>query len=369
MTKQRKQNGRLESLDALRGFDMFFIMGGGPLILAICAALGVGDSAFAQQFHHVPWDGFHFEDTIFPLFLFIAGVSFPFSMAKRLSDGATKASLCWHSVRRGLTLILFGLICNGLLQFDFAHLRFYGVLQLIGFAWMVAAIQYVWCGAKARAVIALALLVGSWLLFRFVGAPDFPDAAPFSPEGNLGCWFDRTVLGTDHIYEKLFDPEGAAGFLPGIVTPMLGMFAGELLKSSLSGTRKTLILFGSAAALIVSGLLLSISQPIVKALWSSSFVLVAGGYSAAMLALFYWIVDVKGWRGWILFFKVIGMNSITIYMAQRILGFREIAKFLFGGTVTLLPQAWQGGGTALAYVAVCWLFLYLLYRKNVFLKV
>ena len=88
-----------------------------------------------------------------------------------------------------------------------------------------------------------------------------------------------------------------------------------------------------------------------------------------MLALFYWIVDVKGWRGWILFFKVIGMNSITIYMAQRILGFREIAKCLFGGTVTLLPQAWQGGGTALAYVAVCWLFLYLLYRKNVFLKV
>src|SRR5574344_436309 len=92
---------RLLSLDTLRGFDMFFIMGGGPFILAICTALGAGDSAFAQQFHHVPWDGFHFEDTIFPLFLFIAGVRFPFSMTKRLANGATKASLCWHSVRRG----------------------------------------------------------------------------------------------------------------------------------------------------------------------------------------------------------------------------------------------------------------------------
>ena len=360
---------RLLSLDVLRGFDMFFIMGGGPFVLAICEAFGVGDSAFAQQFHHVPWDGFHFEDTIFPLFLFIAGVSFPFSMVKRLSTGMTKASLCWHSVRRGLTLILFGLIYNGLLKFDFAHLRVYGVLQLIGFAWMVAALLYVWCGAKKRAAVALVLLIGSWMLFRFVGAPDFPDAAPFFPEGNLGCWFDRTVFGANHTYQKLFDPEGAAGFLPSIVMPMLGIFAGELLKSSLSGARKTLILFGSAAVLVASGLLLSLSQPIVKALWSSSFVLVAGGYSAAMLALFYWIIDVKGWRVWILFFQVIGMNSITIYMVQRIVDFQNVAKFLFGGAVTLLPQIWQATGTAFAYVAVCWLFLYFLYRQRIFLKV
>ena len=362
-------NVRLLSLDALRGFDMFFIIGGGPLILAICAALGVGDSAFAQQFRHVPWDGFHFEDAIFPLFLFIAGVSFPFSMAKRLSHGAAKLSLCWHSVRRGLTLILFGLVYNGLLQFDFAHLRFYGVLQLIGFAWMVAAILYVWCGVKTRAAIALVLLVGSWLLFRFVGAPEFPDAAPFSPEGNLGCWFDRTVFGENHIYEKLFDPEGVAGFLPSIVTPMLGMFAGELLKGPLSGARKTLILFGSAATLIASGLLLSLSQPIVKALWTSSFVLVAGGYSAAMLALFYWIVDVRGWKGWIFFFRVIGMNSITIYMAQRIVDFDSIASFFFGGIAAQLPPAGHAVCQCAAHLLVCWLFLWFLYRQRVFLKV
>ena len=366
---EKKMNGRLLSLDALRGFDMLFIMGGGPLIISICTAFGAADCAFAQQFRHVAWEGLRFEDTIFPLFLFIAGVSFPFSMAKRLLNGATKASLCWHSIRRGLTLMLFGLVCNGLLKFDFAHLRFFGVLQFIGFAWMVASLLYVWCGAKTRAVIALILLIGSWLLFRFVGAPDFPGAAPFSPEGNLGCWIDRTVFGANHIYKKLFDPEGVAGFLPGIVTPMLGMFAGELLKGSFSEARKTLILFGSAVALIASGLLLSISQPIVKALWSSSFVLVAGGYSAAMLAVFYWIIDVKGWKGWTFFFTVIGMNSITIYMAQRIVNFGGIASFFFGGIAAQLPPAGHAVCQCAAYVLVCWLFLWFLYRQRVFLKV
>ena len=363
------KQGRLMSLDALRGFDMLFIMGGGSLMLALCKAFGCPDGAFAEQFYHVPWEGLRFEDTIFPLFLFIAGVSFPFSMSKRLANGSTRASLCWHSVRRGLTLILFGLIINGLLKLDFAHLRFYGVLQFIGFTWMVASILYVWLDAKARAAIAVVLLLGSWLLFRFVGAPDFPDALPFTPEGNLGCWVDRTVFGSAHIYKKLFDPEGAAGFLPGIVTPMLGMFAGDLLKSSLSGAKKTLVLLASAAVLISAGLLMTVSMPIVKALWNSSFVLVAGGYSAAMLALFYWIVDVRGWTGWTLFFKVIGMNSITIYMAQRIVNFGGIRSYFFGGLAGLFPPVWGEVVLALGYIAVCWLFLYFLYRKNVFLKV
>ena len=243
------------------------------------------------------------------------------------------------------------------------------MLQLIGFAWMTAALLYVWLGVRARAVLAVVLLVGSWLLFRFVGAPDFPGAAPFSPEGNLGCWIDRTVFGANHIYEKIFDPEGSAGFLPAIVTPMLGMFAGELLRSRLTGGRKTALLLGAAAVLTAAGLALSVSQPVVKALWSSSFVLVAGGYSVAMLALFYWIVDVKGWRGWTFFFKVIGMNSITIYMAQRIVGFGGIAAFLLGGVAGLFPSAWGKAVLAAGYIAVCWLFLLFLYRKNVFLKV
>lgn len=369
MKKESTEKGaRLLSLDALRGFDMFFIMGGGPLMIAICAALGAPDCAFARQFRHVPWAGFAFEDLIFPLFLFIAGVSFPFSMAKRLAQGATRASLVWHTLRRGLTLIFLGLVYNGFLKLDLAHVRIFGVLQLIGLAWTVAALLYLWFGRTARAGIAVALLVGSWLLFRFVGAPDFPDAAPFSPEGNLGCWIDRTLFGS-HIYTPLFDPEGTAGILPSIVTPMLGMFAGELLRSALSGGKKVLILLASSVAMAGCGLLMSLSIPVVKALWSSSFVLVAGGCSAALLALFYYVIDVKGWHGWTLFFRVIGMNAITIYLVQRIVGLHSASKFLFGGAASLLPAAWQAVGTNVAYVATCWLFLYILYRKNVFLKV
>lgn len=362
------KNGRLVSLDVLRGFDMLFIMGGGSLALTVCAALGAPDCAFAEQFRHVPWAGLRFEDTIFPLFLFIAGVSFPFSVAKRLAQGASRRTLCLHTVRRGLTLIFLGLVYNGLLRFDFAGLRVFGVLQLIGFAWMAAALLYVFFGPRTRAVVAAALLVGSWLLFRFVGAPDFPGADPFSPEGNLGCWVDRTFF-AGHIYQKLFDPEGTAGLLPAVVTPMLGMFAGDLLKSGRSGTRKTVILLASAVLMAGAGALMSLSMPVVKALWSSSFVLAAGAYSAAMLAVFHWIIDVRGWTRWTFFFKVIGMNSITIYMAQRIIGFRGVDKFLFGGVASLFPPAWGEVVLSAGYIAVCWLFLLFLYRKNVFLKV
>lgn len=362
------KGGRLLSLDALRGFDMFFIMGGSQLMMALCAAFGASGGAFARQFRHSAWTGFTFQDLIFPLFLFIAGVSFPFSTAKRLSQGATRARLVVHVLRRGLTLILLGLVYYGLLKFDFERLRFFGVLQLIGLAWMVAALAYVFLGRKARAALAIALLLGSWLLFRFVGAPDFPDAAPFTREGNLGCWIDRTLF-TKHICGGNYDPEGTACILPAISLAMLGMLAGDLLRSVLPGGRKTAILLGASVVMIGSGLLMTFSIPLVKPLWTSSYVLVAGGCSAALLALFYYVVDVKGWRGWTLFFRVIGMNAITIYLVQRVVGLHKTSEFLFGGTAALLPGAWQSVGTNVAYVATCWLLLYLLYRKGVFLKV
>ena len=360
--------GRLLSLDVLRGFDMLFIMGGGPLVLSVCAALGAPNCAFANQFRHVAWEGFRFEDLIFPLFLFIAGVSFPFSKEKRISQGASRRSLCLHAVRRGVTLVFLGIVYNGFFSFDFARLRFFGVLQLIGFAWMMAALQYIFFGLRTRAALAVFLLVGPWLLFNFIGTPDFPGANPFSPEGNIGCWIDRTVF-ESHIYQKLFDPEGTAGLLPSIVTPMLGMFAGDVLKNSWTGERKTICLLAMAVSLSACGWLLSLSVPVVKALWSSSFVLVAGSYSVAMLAVFYWVVDVKGWKGWTFFFKVIGINSITVYMAQRIVGFKSIDRFFFGGLASFFPSAWGEVVLSAGYIAVCWLFLLFLYRRNICLRV
>lgn len=362
---------RLLSLDVLRGFDMFFIMGGDALMAALAAAFGAANGAFARQFQHVPWAGLAFEDTIFPLFLFIAGVSFPFSLAKRLANGASKSAILLHTLRRGFTLILLGLVTYGLLNLDFAHQRVFGVLQQIGFAWMVAAILRLYLGWRARTVIALALLIGTSLLFGLVGAPDFPNAAHFTAEGNLGCWFDRTVVGVNHLFlqNKLYDPEGSAGFLTSIVTAMLGMFAGDFLRSPRSGSRKALGLLVAAAVLVVAGLLASLYVPVVKRLWTSSFVLVAGGYSAAMLALFYYVIDVRKIRFGTTFFRVIGMNAITIYMAQQIIDFDRASRFFVGGVASLLPGAWEAVGLRLGYVAVCWLFLYFLYKKNVFLKV
>lgn len=362
-------NGRLMSLDALRGFDMMFIMGFRSFVLAVLAALGLSNGFVAQQFHHVPWAGLAFEDTIFPLFLFIAGASFPFSMAKRLLNGASRGTISFHVLRRGLTLILFGLAVNGLLKFDFANLRIYGVLQLIGFAWMVAALLSVWLGLRTRIAVAIALLVVPPLLFRLVVAPDFPTAAPFTPEGNLGCWFDRTVVGTGHLFKGLFDPEGAASLLSSVVVAMGGMFAGDLLRSPFSGGRKTLALLVAAVLLILSGVGCSHVVPMVKSLWSSSFVLVVVGYSAALLAIFYWVIDVRGWNRWISFLTVIGMNSITIYMAQRVLGFQQATKFLFGGCAELVAPAWRETVLAGGYFIVSWVFLYILYRRKMFLKV
>jgi len=364
-------NGRLDSLDALRGFDMLWIMGGGSLAIAVSKAFGFGDGTFVcEQMHHAAWHGLRFMDTIFPLFLFIAGVSYPYSAAKRLSSGATRRSLALTALKRGALLFFLGLVYQNFFAFDFAHLRWWSVLGRIGFAWMVSAWLYLAVGWRARLVIAAAVLVGTALFFRFVPAPGaLAGVDPFSPDGNFGCWLDRTLT-AGHIYGKLFDPEGFAGLLPSVVTAMLGVFAGEWVRrEDVAGGRKTAGLLAAAVACASAAAAFAPFCPINKALWSSSFVLAVGAYSLLMFAVFYWIVDVKGWKRWTFFFRVIGMNSIAIYMAQRFIGFDKAAAFFFKGAIGLMPDAWHAAGGRLAYVVVCWLFLLILYRHKIFFKV
>ena len=368
------KGNRLMSLDALRGFDMFWIMGGEGLICAIAALFGFPE--FRKSFGHVPWEGLQFMDTVFPTFLFMAGVSFPFSCAKSLARGMTRGQVARRALRRGITLMLFGLVYGGFLRhLDFARFRIPSVLGYIGFGWMVAAWIYLYVrNAKARLGIAVGILAAVTLVFGFVSAPDAPaTAAKFSPAWHLGCWLDRTILGAHKLggAKSLFDNEGFGGLFCTIVTAMLGMFAGEIVrKGDVKATgRKALALLGSAVLCLVSGLALSMFYPIVKNLWSPSFVLVVGGYSFAMFALFYWIIDVKSCSKWCFFFQVIGMNSITIYMAQRFIGFGSVSKFFLGGVAGLLPGLWGRLVLELGYIAACWLFLLFLYRKNVFLKV
>ncbi|MDO5318427.1 MAG: DUF5009 domain-containing protein [bacterium] len=362
---------RLESLDALRGFDMLFIMGGASLVVAICSAFGASDCWLAKQMVHVPWHGLAHHDTIFPLFLFIAGVTFPFSFAKQIEKGASTWRVLGRIAYRAAMLALLGLVCNGLLNFKFDHLRVWSVLGRIGLAWAGAAVLYValknWI--KTRIGMAVVILVGYALLARFGGAPDHPDADPFSMEGCFVCWLDRVLL-PNHIYKPLYDPEGLLGIVPAVVTAMLGMFAGEFIRrEDVSGERKTVLLLVGAVGLGLAAWGMSFLMPVNKALWSSSFVLAVGSYSAVMLAAFYWIIDVKGWRRWAFFFKVIGMNSITIYMAKLIIPFGSVNDFFFRGVRTLLPDSLSKIALHLGYIAVCWLFLLFLYRKKIFLKV
>ena len=364
---------RLLSLDTLRGFDMMFIMGFAAIIAALCRLFPEGDSSWlCQQMSHVSWNGLRHHDTIFPLFLFIAGISFPFSYAKQLSRGASRGQVYAKIFRRGFVLVLLGFIYSGLFNLKFSTLRFYSVLARIGLAWMFAALFFINFKPKARAVIAAVLLVGYWLLLKFVPAPDAPGADPFSLEGNLVGYIDRT-LWPDHLYKKgLFDPEGLLSLLPAIVTAMLGMFTGEFVRideAKVSGSRKALYMFLASLVMLGLGLLWSLDFPVNKALWSSSFVLVVGAYSLSMFALFYYIIDVRGWKGWTKPFEVIGLNSITIYMAQRIIPFGSINKFFLGGLAGLCPEPWAKLILAVGYFTVSWLFLWFLYKKKVFLKV
>ena len=360
---------RLMSLDALRGFDMLFIMGGQGLICAIAAALGHPE--FKASFGHVGWHGLQFMDCIFPLFLFMAGVSFPFSCAKSRERGMSDGRIAVKSLKRGLTLVVFGLCYAGLLSFNFEHARAWSVLGRIGMAWMFASWLYLLFGTKARIGIAAGILASVTVFTIFVTAPDAAaNADPFSPEGNFGCWLDRVVT-NGHTLSKMYDPEGFAGLLPAIVTAMLGMFAGEIVRrgGSVATGRKALALLACGVGCLVAGLLLSNVFPINKKLWSPSFVLVVGGISFLAFSLFYWIVDVLGWRKWSFFFMVIGMNSITIYMAQAIFGFHKARDFFFSGVASLFAEPWRPVVLQIGYIAVCWTFLYFLHRKRIYLKV
>ena len=365
-----EQNQRLLSLDALRGFNMMFIVGIAELICKICIAV-TGNDAFwlAVQMHHVSWEGLHHHDTIFPLFLFMAGVSFPFSYAKQLSKGASRGRIYRKIITRGIILVFLGLVYNGFFKLKFDSLRFYSVLALIGMSWMFAALLYINFKTKTRVFIAAGLLILYWLLIRFVPTPEALQYGPYTKDGSLVGYIDR-ILFPGHLCWGDFDPEGLLSYMSSTVTAMLGMFSGDFIRSGkYSGGKKTLLMLGAAAALTGAGLLWSLEFPIIKAIWSSTFTLVVGGYSVAMLAIFYYIIDVRGWKGWTLPFAVIGMNSITAYMGRKIIDFNDIGWFFLRGVIDRCPEAWgpvvaEAGG----FIAL-WLFLYFLYKKKVFIKV
>ncbi len=374
---------RLESLDVLRGFDMFFIFLPDPvpcIVVTFLAMFGLEHSAFAQQFDHCAWNGLRFYDCIFPLFLFISGVTFPFSLASQRARGSTTAQIVRKILRRAVILFIMGAMLwtvidgtleKNVLSFEWGRFRVWSVIGRIGIAWGAAALLYVFLGRKARIGVVVAILVGMWLVMRFVTAPGAPAGVnPMEAKEWLFCnWIDTNFLTTAH------RREGGFTTITMVATAMFGMFAGEILTGASSQRRKALNLVLLALGLLASGLLMAFafgpySLPVNKPVWTSSFALVVGGISAGLLALFYWIVDIRGWRRWGFFFKVIGMNAITVYILVRtVFNWQFESQYFFGGIASLLPPAVGEFVTQVGMMAIIWFFLYWLYRKGIFLRI
>lgn len=368
----QKPSKRLYSLDALRGFDMFWIMGGEAIFTGLATLTGWPVLKWwAIQLEHVQWHGFHFYDMIFPLFLFIAGISFPFSLAKRISMNVRRISIYKHIILRGMILVLLGILYNNGVRFDFGNLRYGSVLGRIGLAWMFAAIIFMNTKLYQRIIWFWFLLLGYWLLLLLFPATDLGSSDPFSQTGNLASYIDRLIM-PGRLYRVNHDPEGLFSTIPAISTALLGMFTGEFLLSKYlddKQLRKVLYMALAAVGLIILGQIWNLGFPINKNLWSSSFVCYVGGLSLLLFTVFYLIIDVLKLRKWAFFFVVIGMNPITIYLAERIINFRSASNFFFGWVIETFPKTWAPFLGGIAVTTVGWVFLYFLYRKKIFLKV
>jgi len=363
---------RLYSLDALRGFDMFWIMGGEGIFIGLATLTGWPVFTWwAGQLDHVSWHGFHFYDMIFPLFLFIAGISFPFSLAKRIANNDSRSSIYKHVISRGLILVLLGIIYNNGIKFDFDHLRYGSVLGRIGLAWMFGALIFMNTKLSFRILWFSILLLGYWLLLVLFPAHDLGSTDIFSQEGNLASYIDRLLM-PGRLYLGSHDPEGLFSTIPAIGTALLGMFTGEFMLSKYLNDKplkKVLFLFLAAIGLMIIGKLWNLSFPINKNLWTSSFVCFVGGLSLLLFSIFYLIIDVWGYKKWAFIFVVIGMNPITIYLTERIVNFRSATKFFFGGISAIMPETWAPLIDGIGVTAIAWVFLYILYKKKIFLKV
>jgi predicted acyltransferase len=426
---------RLTSIDALRGFDMFWIVGGDDIARALAKWWGTPRSqTLAEQFEHVAWEGFRFYDLIFPLFLFTVGVVLPFSLRRYQSGDQPKAAAFGRLVRRAVLLFLLGLIYNNLLRFDFANLRVTGVLQRIAICYGIAAVIFLLTKARTQAILLVAILVGYWAILMYVPSPESQKAGDLSIETNLAGYLDRHFL-PGKIYKSYYgfgDNEGLLSTLPAVATTLLGVLAGHWLLSDRNRWIKALGLALAGGACLGLGFLWSQEFPIIKILWTSSYVLVAGGFSLLLLSLFYTIIDVieNRWsvplglafagltclglgllwsqafptlkfswftwissydviacgcslfglaliytiidaikpRAWAFCFVVIGVNAITIYMAARIIPFDDIARFFLGG-VARHSGSFGPVVVPIGTLVIEWLFLLHLYRNKIFLRV
>lgn len=369
---QASGSQRLYSLDALRGFDMFWIIGGERIFNALSKATNAPLwNSLSHQLSHPDWNGFRFYDLIFPLFLFIAGVATPYSVGRYLEKAVPRRKLLWRVIKRGLILVLLGIIANNGLRIQpISEMRFGSVLGRIGLAYMFANIIYLYTQKQRSQIIWTAgLLLGYWILLLCTAAPGFP-AGDLTIEGNFASYVDRLLLPGKLYVNDIHDPEGLFSTIPAIATGLLGILTGSFLKNSnLSPYAKVTRLIVLGTVLIIVSLVWNIIFPINKNLWSSSFAMLVGGISMLLMAVFYYIIDVKGYKKWAFFFVIIGMNSILIYLSGHFIDWNYSTNAFFEWLLQLAAQPYHSLIFALCYIAVKWGFLYFLYKKKVFLKV
>lgn len=360
--------GRLVSLDALRGFDMFWIIGGGAIFNSLDKIFHHPVTGFISlQLKHVEWEGFRFEDLIMPLFLFIVGAAMPFSFNKRLARGDSKITLYLHIIKRVLILWILGMMAQGrLLTYDFSKLRLYcNTLHSIAAGYLVSSIIMLNLKLLWQIITTVFLMLLFWVLMAFVPVPGH-GAGIFKPDVNLAIYVEELVMG------RFFSlGTGYTWVLSSITfaaTVMLGVFAGRLLRSEKTKMAKFVWLFALGIGCLLLGMLWSIWFPIIKHLWTSSMVLFAAGWSYLLLALFYLIIDVWGFKKWAFGFVVIGMNAIAVYMSIQLFNFRHIGNIFVGGLSERLGD-WNSLVQATAAFAVIWLILYWMYRKKSFIKI
>jgi predicted acyltransferase len=366
---KKETKERLYSLDTLRGFDMFWIIGGGSLLGALAKATEWHwVEVLAEQMHHVAWEGFRFEDLIFPLFMFISGVAIPFSLISRLEKGVEKSVLHKKVFKRMVLLVFFGLIYNGVLKNGFSDPRYLSVLSQIGIGYFFASVIVINTKTiKARIFWLIGIMAGITILQLFTPVPGF-GAGVLTPEGSINAWIDQKFLPGRLIYGT-YDPEGVLCIVSATSVTLMGAFAGFILRNKeYTQNKKTIILLIAGAALVLVALLLSPVYPIIKNIWTVPFNILTAGISFLLIAIFYYIIDVKMWRSWIFFFRVIGLNSITIYLGVRIVDFWHSSGFLLGWLANPIGDY----GRVIIVIGVIsfeWLLLYYLYKKKIFLRV
>jgi predicted acyltransferase len=368
MNKTNSTTGRIVSIDALRGFDMFWITGGDAFFIALFTLLGTPFfQKFALQLDHPAWAGFRFYDLIFPLFLFIVGLSMPFSIRKRLERGESKARLYRHIIQRTVILFFLGLVYNGLFGLDFINLRYTGVLQRIAITYFFAALIVMNFRIRGILIWAGAITIAYWIILLVIPVPGH-GAYNLTPEGNLCAFIDQKLLPGSFCCYEYGDNEGILSNIPAIASVLLGVWGGNILLERRPHATTIRLFLIVGFSLIILSLLWNIVYPINKYLWTGSYVALSTGLSFLSICLFYWLIDVKGYTKWAFPFVVIGMNPITIYLAQALFDFGIIANIFIHGFV------YEMDALSIPFYELCvlfikWLLLYFLYKQKIFLKV